>query len=205
LDDLAAMSLPCLCRWSGFAARFGSVTGEVVPRGRSGDGGAVLGSAETRVPATVGGALSENAMEWVDIATDQTGFPDGDHGVPSVHSRGPAVQGGGPHSGASHFAMGGPHGGGPHGTAAPRSAVSPWEAGARGAPLHVGRQRQIRGSVPSLGARVLEVRIHLPPAESRLRTRFLQRRVRGLLFAARQDRLLTDHRERCENGWHRNR
>ena len=72
------MSLPCLCRWSGFAARFGSVTGEVVPRGRSGDGGAVLGSAETRVPATVGGALSENAMEWVDIATDQTGFPDGD-------------------------------------------------------------------------------------------------------------------------------
>ena len=150
------MSLPCLCRWSGFAARFGSVTGEVVPRGRSGDGGAVLGSAETRVPATVGGALSENAMEWVDIATDQTGFPDGDHGVPSVHSRGPAVQGGGPHSGASHFAMGGPHGGGPHGTAAPRSAVSPWEAGARGAPLHVGRQRQIRGSVPSLGARVLE-------------------------------------------------
>jgi hypothetical protein len=30
-------------------------------------------------------------------------------------------------------------------------------------------------------ARVLEVRIHLPPAESRLRTRFLQRRVRGLL------------------------
>ena len=199
------MSLPCLCRWSGFAARFGSVTGEVVPRGRSGDGGAVLGSAETRVPATVGGALSENAMEWVDIATDQTGFPDGDHGVPSVHSRGPAVQGGGPHSGASHFAMGGPHGGGPHGTAAPRSAVSSWEAGARGAPLHVGRQRQIRGSVPSLGARVLEVRIHLPPAESRLRTRFLQRRVRGLLFAARQDRLLTDHRERCENGWHRNR
>jgi hypothetical protein len=32
-----------------------------------------------------------------------------------------------------------------------------------------------------------------------VRTRFLQRRVRGLLFAARQDRLLTDHRERCEN------
>ena len=49
------------------------------------------------------------------------------------------------------------------------------------------------------------VRIRFPPAESRLRTRFLQRRVRGLLFAARQDRLLTDHRERCENGWHRNR
>jgi hypothetical protein len=42
------------------------------------------------------------------------------------------------------------------------------------------------------------VRIHLPPAESRLRTRFSQRRVRGLLFAARQDRLLTDHRERAE-------
>jgi hypothetical protein len=39
------------------------------------------------------------------------------------------------------------------------------------------------------------VRIRFPPAESRLRTGFLQRRVRGLLFAARQDRLLTDHRE----------
>ena len=39
-----------------------------------------------------------------------------------------------------------------------------------GAPLHGGRQRQIRGSVPSHGARVLEVRIHLPPARSLLRT-----------------------------------
>jgi hypothetical protein len=29
---------------------------------------------------------------------------------------------------------------------------------------------QIRGSVPSHGARVLEVRIHLPPAASRVRT-----------------------------------
>jgi hypothetical protein len=37
-----------------------------------------------------------------------------------------------------------------------------------------------------------EVRIHSPPAESRFQTRFLQRRVRGLLFAARQDRLLAD-------------
>src|SRR5215469_15547698 len=54
--------------------------------------------------------------------------------------------------------------------AAPRSAVSPWEAGARAAPLHGGRQRQIRGPVPSYGARVLEVRIHLPPAESQVRT-----------------------------------
>jgi hypothetical protein len=27
-------------------------------------------------------------MEWVDIATDQIGFPDGDHDVPAVHSRG---------------------------------------------------------------------------------------------------------------------
>jgi hypothetical protein len=36
----------------------------------------------------------------------------------------------------------------------------------RGEPLHDGRQRQIRGSVPSHPARVLEVRIHLPPAES---------------------------------------
>src|SRR6516165_3160995 len=40
----------------------------------------------------------------------------------------------------------------------------------RGAPLHGGRQRQIRGSVPSHGARVLEVRIHLPPAVSLVRT-----------------------------------
>ena len=53
------------------------MTGQVFP-GRSGDGGAVLGSAETRAPATVGGALPENAMEWVDTATDQIGFPDGD-------------------------------------------------------------------------------------------------------------------------------
>jgi hypothetical protein len=51
---------------------------------------------------TVGGALPENAMEWVDIATDQIGFPDGDHGVPAVHSCGPAFHGGGPHGGASH-------------------------------------------------------------------------------------------------------
>jgi hypothetical protein len=35
-------------------------------------------SAETRAPATVGNALPENAMERVDIATDQIGFPDGD-------------------------------------------------------------------------------------------------------------------------------
>jgi hypothetical protein len=40
----------------------------------------------------------------------------------------------------------------------------------RGAPLHGGRQQQIRGSVPSHGARVLEVRIHLPPAVSQVRT-----------------------------------
>ena len=61
-----------------------------------------------------------------------------------------------------------PHrGGGPsRNPAAPRNAVSPWEAGAPRAPLHAGRQRQIRGSVPSHGARVLEVRIHLPPADS---------------------------------------
>ena len=50
----------------------------------------------------VGGALPENAMEWVDIATDQIGFPDGDDGVPAIHSRGPAFHGGGPHGGASH-------------------------------------------------------------------------------------------------------
>jgi hypothetical protein len=44
--------------------------------------------------------------------------------------RGP-IAGGLHGGGALHFAMGGPHrGGGPHGTAAPRNAVSPWEAGA---------------------------------------------------------------------------
>jgi len=68
----------------------------VAPRGRWGDGGAVLGSAEPRPPATVGGALLENAMEWVDIATDQIGFPDGNHGVPAVHSRGPRISRGRP-------------------------------------------------------------------------------------------------------------
>src|SRR5215469_5626358 len=43
----------------------------------------------------------------------------------------------------------------------------------------VGRQRQIRGSVPSRGARVLEVRIHLPPAESPQNFRSLARRARS--------------------------
>jgi len=61
--------------------------------------------------------------------------------------------------------------------AAPRNAVSPWGTGARGAPLHGGRQRQIRGSVPSHGARVLEVRIHLPPAASLPNFRFLRRAI----------------------------
>ena len=98
---------------------------------------------------------------------------------------------GGPHGGAPrgpiadglhgggtpHFAMGAPHrGGGPHG--------SPLRLGTRSrhgrraprrAPLHGGRQRQIRGSVPLHGARVLEVRIHLPPAGSQVRTRRLRR------------------------------
>src|SRR6516165_10587994 len=70
--------------------------------------------------------------------------------------------------GAPHFAMGGTASRRRALTepAAPRNAVSPWEAGAPRAPLHAGRQRQIRGSVPSHGARVLEVRIHLPPADS---------------------------------------
>src|SRR5215469_6638619 len=69
--------------------------------------------------------------------------------------------------GAPHFAMGGPHGGGgPHGTPLRLGTRSRHARRApRGAPLHGGRQRQIRGSVPSRGARVLEVRIHLPPAE----------------------------------------
>jgi hypothetical protein len=44
-----------------------------------------------------------------------------------------------------------------------------WEAGAPRSVLHGGRPRQIRGSVPSQGARVLEVRSRPPPAAS-LRT-----------------------------------
>jgi hypothetical protein len=65
------------------------------------------------------------------------------------------------------FAMGGPHGGGPHGTPLRLGTRSRYGTRApRGAPLHGGRQRQIRDSVPSHGARVLEVRIHLPPAKS---------------------------------------
>jgi hypothetical protein len=42
------------------------------------------------------------AMEWADTATHQIGFPDGGHGVPAVHSRGPGFHGGGPHGAASH-------------------------------------------------------------------------------------------------------
>ena len=72
------------------------------------------------------------------------------------------------------FREGGPHGGGgPHGT--PLRLGTPSRHGRRaprGAPLHGGRQQQIRGSVPSHGARVPEVRIHLPPAKSPLRTCF---------------------------------
>src|SRR5215468_2939898 len=52
-------------------------------RGRSGDGGTVPGSPETTAPATVGGALPENAMERIDIATEQIGFPDGDEEGPA--------------------------------------------------------------------------------------------------------------------------
>jgi hypothetical protein len=87
--------------------------------------------------------------------------------------RGP-IPGGLHGGGAPHFAMGGPHGGGgPHGTPLRLGTRSRHGRRApRGAPLHGGRQRQIRGSVPSHGARVLEVRIHLPPGESLLRTWF---------------------------------
>src|SRR6516162_4106166 len=72
-----------------------------------------------------------------------------------------------PGSSANARELGGPHGGGPRG--APlrlRTGSRHGRRAPRGAPLHGGRQQQIRGSVPSLGARVLEVRIHLPPAES---------------------------------------
>jgi hypothetical protein len=60
----------------------------------------------------------------------------------------------------------------------PRRASERGRRAARGAPLNGGRQRQIRGSVPSHGARVLEVRIHLPPAGSRHPPRALHRRPR---------------------------
>src|SRR6516164_7965041 len=72
-----------------------------------------------------------------------------------------------PGSSANARELGGPHGGGPRG--APlrlRTGSRHGRRAPRGAPLHGGRQQQIRGSVPSLGARVLEVRIHLPPADS---------------------------------------
>src|ERR1700751_3618302 len=70
-----------------------------------------------------------------------------------------------PGSSANARVLGGPHGGGPRGTPLRLGTRSRHGRRApRGAPLHGGRQQQIRGSVPSLGARVLEVRIHLPPA-----------------------------------------
>ena len=87
----------------------------------------------------------------------------------------------GPHSGAPRDPMaGGLHGGGARisrgwtawrrrasrNPAAPRNGSRHGRRAPRGALLHGGRQRQIRGSVPSHGARVLEVRIHLPPADS---------------------------------------
>src|ERR1700753_4355379 len=72
-----------------------------------------------------------------------------------------------PGSSANARVLGGPHGGGPRGTPLRLGTRSRHGRRApRGAPLHGGRQQQIRGSVPSHGARVLEVRIHLPPAES---------------------------------------
>src|SRR6516165_1821307 len=72
-----------------------------------------------------------------------------------------------PGSSANARELGGPHGGGPRGTPLYLGTRSRHGRRApRGAPLHGGRQQQIRGSVPSLGARVLEVRIHLPPADS---------------------------------------
>src|SRR5215813_12630113 len=53
--------------------------------------------------------------------------------------------------------MGGTHGGGPHGTPLRLGMRSRHgRRTPRGAPLHGGRQRQIGGSVPSHGARVLE-------------------------------------------------
>src|SRR5215472_5798209 len=76
--------------------------------------------------------------------------------------------------------MGGPGGGGPHGTPLRLGTRSRHGRRApRGAPLHGGRQRQIRGSVPSRGARVLEVRIHLPPAESRTNSEASEEAVEG--------------------------
>src|SRR6516225_7137118 len=72
-----------------------------------------------------------------------------------------------PGSSANARELGGPHGGGPRGTPLYLGTRSRHGRRApRGAPLHGGRQQQIRGSVPSLGARVLEVRIHLPPPKS---------------------------------------
>lgn len=47
-----------------------------------GYGGAVLRFRRNQGPQPRLAALPENAMEWVDIATDRIGFPDGDHAVP---------------------------------------------------------------------------------------------------------------------------
>ena len=81
--------------------------------------------------------------------------------------------------------LGGPHGGGPHGTPLRLGTRSRHGRRApRGAPLHGGRQQQIRGSVPSLGARVLEVRIHLPPADSPSLSGFRVRSRAKLGFSA---------------------
>jgi hypothetical protein len=134
--------------------------------GQSGDGGAVLGSAETRAPQPRLAARSPKTP-W-----------SGSISLPTLSDFQTATMAYPPSTAAvRHF------------TAAARMAAEPrisrWvdrmaAAGLteplrlgtrsrhgrwapRGAPLHGGRQQQIRGSVPSHGARVLEVRIRLPP------------------------------------------
>ncbi len=107
--------------------------------------------------------------------------PDFAMGVPHGGARRGPIAGGLHGGGAPHFAMGGlPGGGGPHGT--PLRLGTRSRHGRRappGTPLHGGRQRQIRGSVPSHGARVLEVQIHLPPAKSQSLSRIRFRRSRN--------------------------
>jgi hypothetical protein len=57
--------------------------------------------------------------------------------------------------------------------AAPRNTISPWEAGAPRSAASRWEAAANPCSVPSHGARVLEVRIHLPPARSQQRTLWL--------------------------------
>jgi hypothetical protein len=124
------------------------------------------------------GILPLAKVRWRRLARRGVGRPSWLRYCNVTFSPGRISQMGGPHGGAPRDPIaGGLHGGGAlhfarvdrmvaAGLTEPRCASERGRRAPRGAPLHGGRQRQIRGSVPSHGARVLEVRIHLPPAVS---------------------------------------